>query len=210
MSNDYLNHHRAAGDSPPAGTALAEGALGVQEAKPLPSVNVTVFRCVNCAGPGLAPPSVIGPRLSQPGLERPIAVHEVALPCTGKLQPEHLLKAFEAGADAVCVIDCAGDNCQYLEGSQRAERRAEYVGKLLDEIGLGSRRLMVFHLGDSAREDQTIGRVPADPSPGTEPSQEEVGSRLGAICEMVAARLGALPPNPLRQDGSAVWPPNAP
>ena len=105
MSNDYLHHHRNAGENPPAGTALAEAVLDVQEAEPLASANVTVFRCVNCSRPGVAPPSAIGPRLSQPGLERPIAVHEVALPCTGKLQPEHLLKAFEAGADAVCVID---------------------------------------------------------------------------------------------------------
>lgn len=204
MSNDYLHHHQNAGENPPAGTALAEAVLDVQEAKPLASANVTVFRCVNCSGPGVALPSVIGPRLSQAGLEQPIAVHEVALPCTGKLQPEHLLKAFEAGADAVCVIDCAGDNCQYLEGSQRAERRAEYVGKLLDEIGLGSQRLMVFHLSDSAQDRPPL--EPASPvlSPPTQLNQEELGSQLAAIYETVAARLGALPPNPLRQDGSTV------
>ena len=105
-------------------------------------------------------------------------MHEIVVPCTGKLQPEHLLKAFEAGADAVCVIACARDNCHYLEGSRRAERRVEYVRKLLDEIGLGADRLLVFHLAAS----------------------EELGSRLTAICEMVMAGLGALQPNPLRQD----------
>jgi len=204
MSNDYLHHHPNAGENPPASTALAEGTLAVHGAGPHPSSHVTVFRCVNCSRPDMSPAPELGPLLSQRALQRPMAVHEVALPCTGKLQPEHLLKAFEAGADAVCVIDCAGDSCQYLEGSQRAERRAEYVGKLLDEIGLGSQRLMVFHLGDSACEDPTAGGVPADRSPGTEPNEEEAGSRLTAIYEMVAARLGTLPPNPLHQDGSTV------
>jgi coenzyme F420-reducing hydrogenase delta subunit len=152
----------------------------------------------------MSPAPALGPLLSQRALQRPIVVHEVTLPCTGKLQPEHLLKAFEAGADAVCVIDCAGDNCQYLEGSRRAERRAEYVGNLLDEIGLGSQRLMVFHLGDSAQDHPTPGGAPPDLSPPTQLNQEELASRLAAIYETVAARLGALPPNPLRQDGSTV------
>jgi hypothetical protein len=120
-------------------------------------------------------------------------VHEVVLPCTGRLQPEHLLKAFEAGADAVCVITCARDNCHYLEGSQRAARRVEYVRELLDEIGLGGERLLVFHLAASGQEDGP---------PGTQPNREESGSRLAGICQTVVAGLGALQPNPLRQDGA--------
>jgi nicotinamide mononucleotide adenylyltransferase len=124
-------------------------------------------------------------------------VHEIALPCSGKLQPEHLLKAFEAGADAVCIIACAGDNCHYLEGSRRAERRVEYVRQLLDEIGLDGERLMVFRLAASAQEDGTLGHVPKDPSPNTQLNREEPGSRVAEIRDMVMARLGALQPNPL-------------
>jgi coenzyme F420-reducing hydrogenase delta subunit len=204
MSNDYLHHHQNAGENPPASTALAEGALGVRGAAPPPSSHVTVFRCVNCSRPGMPPAPALAPLLSQRALERPIAVHEVALPCTGKLQPEHLLKAFEAGADAVCVIDCAGDSCQYLEGSLRAERRAEYVGKLLDEIGLGSQRLMVFHLGDSTPDPVAPGGASPDLPLRAQVNLEELGSQVATICETVAARLGTLPPNPLRQDGSTV------
>ena len=204
MSNDYLHHHPNAGENPPASTALAEGTLGVHGAGPPPSSHVTVFRCVNCSRPDMSPAPAVGPLVSQRALERPIAVHEIALPCTGKLQPEHLLKAFEAGADAVCVIDCAGNDCRYLEGSERAERRAQYVAKLLDEIGLGSQRLMVFHLGDSAQDHPTPEGTLPDLSPPTQLNQEELGSQLAAIYETVAARLGALPPNPLRQDGSTV------
>jgi len=202
MSNDYLNHRRNPGERPPADAAPAEGAASVAGPGPLSPQNVTVFRCVNCSQAGAASALAVGRALSAPEWERPIAVREVALPCTGRLQPEHLLKAFEAGADAVCVIDCAGDECRYLEGSQRAERRAEYVGKLLDEIGLDSQRLMLFHLGGSA--DPTLERAPAGLSPDAHLNQGQVGARLAAIYEVVLARLGALPPSPLRRDGSTV------
>ena len=46
------------------------------------------------------------------------------LPCSGKLQVSTILKAFEGGADGVCVIGCPPDQCHNLRGSQRAARRA--------------------------------------------------------------------------------------
>ena len=194
-----MNCHQSPGRDIGGQPALAGDPVGTH--KPVaPSLNVTVFRCVNSSRPGTEPGSAIGRRRSQPEPEWPIPVHEVALPCTGRLQPEHLLKAFEAGADAVCVITCAGDNCHYLEGSQRTERRVEYVRELLNEIGLGGQRLLVFHLATSGQEDATLERPPKGPSPGKQLNQES----LAAIFEMVMAGLGALQPNPLRQDKATV------
>jgi coenzyme F420-reducing hydrogenase delta subunit len=115
--------------------------------------SLTVFRCANHKDPT----EDILPSRRQRSLpltaQWPGLVNDIAVPCAGKLQPEHLLKAFENGADAVCVLACEDDNCCYLEGSQRLDRRAEYVRGLLEEVGLGGERLMVFHLGGSARED---------------------------------------------------------
>ena len=131
-------------------------------------------------------------------------MREIALPCTGRLQPEHLLKAFEAGADAVCVVTCAGDDCHYLEGSRRAERRVEYVRELLDEIGLGGERLLFFRLAASPEANTTLGRGPKGSSPDTQLNQEELGSRLAEVCERVMVGLGAVQPSPLRQDRASV------
>jgi hypothetical protein len=131
-------------------------------------------------------------------------VRDIALPCTGRLQPEHILKAFETGADAVCVITCAGDDCRYLEGSRRAERRVEYVRGLLDEIGLGGERLLVFHLAASPQPDVTPGRGPNGSSPVTQLNQEEVATRLAEIRKRVVAGLSALQPSPLRQNRATV------
>ena len=199
MWNDDPSHHRRAGRSLGGATAIAGHVAGAHGPGVLPSPRVTVFRCVNGSSPGTA-------RESAPESEWPMAVHEIAFPCVGRLQPEHLLKAFEAGADAVCVITCAGENCRYLEGSRRAERRVQYVRDLLDEIGLGAERLLVFHLAASPQGDATLGHGPNGGSPSAQLNQEEAGVRLAEVREMVVAGLGALPPSPLRQGEAVAWP----
>jgi nicotinamide mononucleotide adenylyltransferase len=121
----------------------------------------------------------------------------VLVPCTGRLQPEHLLKALEQGADAVCIIACDEANCHHAEGSCRARRRAEFVGKLVEEIGLGAGRVMLFHLPGSAREDMALGA-----GDGTQPAaavpQDELAKRVKAIRNDVISRLNSLAQNPLR------------
>ena len=169
----------------------------------LTSPSVAVFRCGNCSRPGALPPATTRARLSQPPIEWPVPVHEVAVPCTGKLQPEHLLKAFEVGVDVVCVIACDEDNCHYLEGSRRASRRVDYVRGLLDELGLGGERLLVFHLPGSAHEDMALASRPGEGPAAAQMDQEELSSRLAAISREVTAHLEALGPSPLRP-GTAV------
>jgi hypothetical protein len=115
----------------------------------------------------------------------------VIVPCAGRLQPEHLLRPIEAGSDLVCVIACQEDNCHYVEGSCRANRRCTYVGGLLDEIGLGADRLMLFHLPGSAQQDLAgSGAVPAA-------SEQDIRQQVDAIVAAVADRLESLRPNPL-------------
>lgn len=62
-----------------------------------------------------------------------------------------LLKAFEAGSDAVIVLVCHEEACRYAQGSMRAKKRVQYVQTILDDIGLDGRRLSIFNTksGDS-------------------------------------------------------------
>jgi coenzyme F420-reducing hydrogenase delta subunit len=114
---------------------------------------VTLFICTNCARPGLAAATRLREAPATLPVKWPFQAHKILVPCAGKLQPEHLLKAFEAGTDLVCVLACAEDNCHYLEGSRRAVRRIEHLRSLLDEVGIGGERLLAFHLPGSAKED---------------------------------------------------------
>lgn len=68
------------------------------------------------------------------------------LPCSGKLQVSTLLKAFEDGADGVCVVGCLEEKCHNVMGSQRAAHRVLAVRKALDELGVESERIEMFHL----------------------------------------------------------------
>ena len=68
------------------------------------------------------------------------------LPCSGKLQVSTLLKAFEDGADGVCVVGCPEDKCHNVMGSQRAAHRVLAVRKALEELGVEPERIEMFHL----------------------------------------------------------------
>ena len=50
------------------------------------------------------------------------------------------------------VLVCPEGACRYVEGNLRAKRRVQRVQNVLDEIGLGSRRLSLFNVapGDEA------------------------------------------------------------
>jgi coenzyme F420-reducing hydrogenase delta subunit len=68
------------------------------------------------------------------------------LVCGGKLQVSSLLKAFEDGADGVCVVGCPTDQCHNLMGTQRAAHRVVAVKKALEELGAGGDRISMSHL----------------------------------------------------------------
>lgn len=155
---------------------------------------VTAFVCANCARSGLVPTSGRRLRPETPALAWPSGTKVVVVPCAGRLQPEHLLKAFESGTDAVCIVACDDANCHNLQGSRRAKRRMEYVGELLDQIGLGGERLMIFSLPGSAQEDLLLG---SGGRPAAPAAPEDLAVRLKTIQDAVAARLKILPRNPL-------------
>ena len=162
-------------------------------AMPAVQKGVTAFICANCARPGAALSST-RPRPNQPAFNWPMPVDEIVVPCAGRHQPEHVLKAFEAGSSFVCVIACQDDNCHYVEGCLRARRRLDYVRRLLDEIGLGGDRLALFQLPGSAREDMAAGESQPQAS---RVSVEELAQQIQTIRNEVTARVKTLIPNPL-------------
>jgi F420-non-reducing hydrogenase iron-sulfur subunit len=68
------------------------------------------------------------------------------LVCSGKLRVSTILKAFEDGADGVCVVGCPDNECHNLLGSQRAAHRVKAVKKALTELGVEGERIEMFHL----------------------------------------------------------------
>jgi coenzyme F420-reducing hydrogenase delta subunit len=103
---------------------------------------ILAFCCHYCAY--AAADSAGSMRLQYPG-----NVRVLRLPCTGKLEANHVLAAFERGVDGVIVAGCLEGGCHFLEGNLRARRRVERVRQLLAEIGLEPERLEMFNLSSA-------------------------------------------------------------
>jgi heterodisulfide reductase subunit A len=86
-------------------------------------------------------------------LDLPVQFKILRLPCSGKVEVQHLLKAVELGADGVMVIGCKDGNCQYRNGSERAGNRVAAAKELLKEIGVDENRLEMFNISSSLADE---------------------------------------------------------
>ncbi|MBC8448999.1 MAG: hydrogenase iron-sulfur subunit, partial [Chloroflexi bacterium] len=62
-------------------------------------------------------------------------VRIVKLPCSGRIDPLFLVKAFEQGADGVLVSGCHPGDCHYVSGNLLARRRFTAFRELLNFLG---------------------------------------------------------------------------
>jgi coenzyme F420-reducing hydrogenase delta subunit/ferredoxin len=74
-------------------------------------------------------------------LTYPTAVRLVRFPCTGRMNPLFIIKAFEHGADGVLVSGCHPGDCHYVQGNLYARRRFAVFKALMEFVGLDPRRL---------------------------------------------------------------------
>ena len=74
-------------------------------------------------------------------LSYPANVKIVNVPCSGRVDALHVLRAFEKGADGVYIAGCLDGDCHFEDGNTRATRRVEYIRHLLNESGIGGERL---------------------------------------------------------------------
>jgi F420-non-reducing hydrogenase iron-sulfur subunit len=68
-------------------------------------------------------------------------IRMIKLPCTGRIDPVFIIKAFEKGADGVLVSGCHPGDCHYNAGNFHARRRWIMFHKLLDYLGIDENRL---------------------------------------------------------------------
>ncbi len=73
----------------------------------------------------------------------PPALRLIRVPCSGRVDPLFVLKAFQDGADGVMVLGCHPADCHYLEGNYHARRRYALMHRLLEYMGIERERLLV-------------------------------------------------------------------
>ena len=74
-----------------------------------------------------------------------LSIRTIIMPCSSKIEVPYILKILEAGADAVEIVACPEQNCKFLVGSLRAEKRIEYIRGLLETIGYARERVGISH-----------------------------------------------------------------
>lgn len=83
-------------------------------------------------------------RLNYPG-----NIKIIQVPCTGRVDVLHLMKAMEDGADGIYVAGCMEGECHFIAGNLRAKRRVAYVKGLLSAIGIEPERVEMYNLSSA-------------------------------------------------------------
>jgi coenzyme F420-reducing hydrogenase delta subunit len=82
-------------------------------------------------------------------LSYPANIKIIRVPCTGKVDILHVLRAFEKGADGVYAVGCMEGDCHFNSGNFRARKRIEQAQSLLEAVGVGGARVAMYNLSSS-------------------------------------------------------------
>ena len=110
-------------------------------------------------------------------LQYPSNIRMIKLPCTGKLEVIHLLRAIEAGADGVYAAGCLEGECHYLKGNLWARKRINYVKTLLAELGMEPERVEMYNMSSA------------------------MGAKFAEVATEFTNRIKELGPNPVKREG---------
>ena len=83
----------------------------------------------------------------------PVGFTPIKVPCAGKVDPNYLLQAFNAGAAGVMVMGCPQGNCKSQHGNTCAQWAVEQVQGMLAEAGIEPARLLYQSLAANAPGD---------------------------------------------------------
>lgn len=86
------------------------------------------------------------------GLNRmnyPADIKLLRVPCSGRVNPQYVLKALQEGCDAVLVCGCHPGDCHYATGNYYAKRRMMVFKRMLEFEGLSPDRFQVRWISGS-------------------------------------------------------------
>jgi coenzyme F420-reducing hydrogenase delta subunit len=71
----------------------------------------------------------------------PANIKIVRVPCSGRVNPLFILRAFQRGADGVIICGCHPGDCHYTTGNYYARRRMTLLFSMLDYLGIEPERI---------------------------------------------------------------------
>ena len=76
-------------------------------------------------------------------LNYPADVKVIRVPCSCRVNPLFILRAFQRGADGVIMCGCHPGDCHYTSGNYFARRRMTLLFSMLDYLGIEKERVRV-------------------------------------------------------------------
>ena len=71
----------------------------------------------------------------------PANLKVIRVMCTGRVDPQFVLQAFQEGADGVVVLGCHPGDCHYKEGNLVAQKRITILRSITRQMGIEDERL---------------------------------------------------------------------
>lgn len=104
--------------------------MQIEEFKPI----IVAFCCNWCSYAGAD--SAGTSRLSYPS-----NIKIIRVPCSCRVNPTFILKAFQKGADGVIICGCHPGDCHYTSGNYFTRRRMTLLFSMLDFLGIEKNRI---------------------------------------------------------------------
>jgi len=90
-------------------------------------------------------------------LQYPDNIRIIKVMCSGRINPQFVLKAFQEGADGVLVSGCHPGDCHYIEGNYHAKRKLSLLRDMLNFVGIDPKRFQISWV--SASEGHKFAEV---------------------------------------------------
>jgi len=107
-------------------------------------------------------------------IQYPPNVRILRVPCSGRVDVLHVLKAFQSGADGVIITGCHIGDCHYIDGNVKAKDRVDILKKSLGVLSIDPER---FEMGFASSSE---------------------GQRFATMMTDFVEKIRRLGPNPLR------------
>jgi heterodisulfide reductase subunit A len=120
-------------------------------------------------------------------IQYPPNVRVLRVPCSGRVDVLHVLKAFQRGADGVVVTGCLIGDCHYIDGNVKAKERVDVMKKSMNSLGIDPKRLEIGFasssegqkfatmMTDFVKQIERLGPSPSRPKPRSEKLVQDRG-----------------------------------
>lgn len=105
----------------------------------------------------------------------PPNIRIIRVMCSGRVEPEFVVKALSSGGDGVLVLGCHIGDCHYIYGNHRTKKRMAILERILGYLGINPRRVRLDWV--SAAE----------------------GARFAEVVTEFTKEMKSLGPNPLKE-----------